>query len=77
MLCSGKIGQMCHVVCRVDGKDVFVPEHLVRRAQNKKQQDDMTSASEWYVFVLECSSSTLKHKTSQTTGTICSANETT
>ena len=47
----GKIGQMCHVVCRVDGKDVFVPEHLVRRAQNKKQQDDMTSASEWYVCV--------------------------
>ena len=25
-------------------------EHLVRRAQNKKQQDDMTSV-EWYVFV--------------------------
>ena len=44
----GKIGQMCHVVCRVDEKDVFVPEHLVRPAQNGQQRDDTTSASEWY-----------------------------
>jgi len=42
------IGNLCHVICRVDGKDVFAPQHLVRRVRNAKEQEKTTSAAEWY-----------------------------